>query len=37
VPGAAPKKAIDKDPNLLLELDDLVSPDARGDPMSPRR
>jgi hypothetical protein len=28
---------IDKDPDLLLELDDLVSPEARGDPMSPLR
>jgi transposase len=36
-PGAGRKKAIDKDPDLLLELDDLVSPDARGDPMSPLR
>ena len=35
--GGGRKKAIDKDPNLLLELDDLVSPDARGDPMSPLR
>lgn len=36
-PGGGRKKTIDKDPNLLLELDDLVSPDARGDPMSPLR
>ena len=36
-PGGGRRKAIDKDPNLLLELDDLVSPDTRGDPMSPLR
>ncbi len=36
-PGGGRKKAIDKDPNLLLELDDLVSPDTRGDPESPLR
>jgi len=36
-PGGGRKKAIDKDPNLLLELDDLVSPETRGDPMSPLR
>ncbi len=35
--GGGRKRLIDKDPNLLLELDDLVSPDARGDPMSPLR
>jgi hypothetical protein len=35
--GAGRPRLIDKDPNLLLELDDLVSPDARGDPMSPLR
>jgi Rhodopirellula transposase DDE domain len=35
--GGGRKANIDKDPNLLLELDDLVSPDARGDPMSPLR
>jgi hypothetical protein len=35
--GGGRKQAIDKDPNLLLELDDLVSPEARGDPMSPLR
>jgi transposase len=35
--GAGRKANIDKDPNLLLELDDLVSPEARGDPMSPLR
>jgi hypothetical protein len=36
-PGGGRKKNIDKDPNLVLELDDLVSPEARGDPMSPLR
>jgi hypothetical protein len=35
--GAGRKRLIDRDPNLLLELDDLVSPEARGDPMSPLR
>ena len=35
--GGGRKQAIDKDPNLLLALDDLVSPEARGDPMSPLR
>jgi hypothetical protein len=35
--GGGRKRLIDKDPDLLLELDDLVSPDARGDPMSPLR
>jgi Rhodopirellula transposase DDE domain len=35
--GGGRKQVIDKDPNLLLELDDLVSPEARGDPMSPLR
>jgi Rhodopirellula transposase DDE domain len=35
--GGGRKANIDKDPNLLLELDDLVSPEARGDPMSPLR
>ncbi|MHB8671025.1 MAG: ISAzo13-like element transposase-related protein [Acidimicrobiales bacterium] len=35
--GGGRKRLIDKDPNLLLELDDLVSPDTRGDPMSPLR
>jgi transposase len=36
-PGAGRKKAIEKEPNLLVELDDLVSPEARGDPMNPLR
>jgi hypothetical protein len=35
--GGGRKQSIDKDPNLLLELDDMVSPEARGDPMSPLR
>ena len=36
-PGGGRKRNIDKDPDLLLELDDLVSPESRGDPMSPLR
>jgi hypothetical protein len=36
-PGAGRKPLIDKDPGLLLALDDLVEPTARGDPMSPLR
>jgi hypothetical protein len=36
-PGGGRKRHIDRDPDLLLELDDLVSPEARGDPMSPLR
>jgi transposase len=36
-PGAGRKKLIDLDPGLLLALDDLVEPTARGDPMSPLR
>jgi hypothetical protein len=35
--GGGRKKAIDIDRDLLVELDDLVSPEARGDPMSPLR
>jgi hypothetical protein len=35
--GAGRKKLIDLDPGLLLALDDLVEPTARGDPMSPLR
>jgi len=35
--GAGRKKLIDKDPSLLLNLDDLVEPTARGDPMCPLR
>ena len=34
-PGAGRKQLIDKDRNLLLNLDDLVEPSARGDPMCP--
>ena len=36
-PGAGRKFLVDEQPGLLQELDDLVSPDARGDPMSPLR
>ena len=36
-PGGGRKSNIDKDPNLLSELDDLVAPETRGDPMSPLR
>ncbi len=36
-PGAGRKRLVDKDPDLLLNLDDLVEPDARGDPMCPLR
>jgi hypothetical protein len=36
-PGAGRKPLIDVDPGLLLALDDLVEPTARGDPMSPLR
>jgi len=35
--GGGRKRLIDSDPDLLLELDDLVAPEARGDPMSPLR
>ncbi len=35
--GGGRKRAIDKDPDLLLELDALVYPETRGDPMSPLR
>lgn len=34
-PGGGRPKAINKNPNLLLELDHLVHPETRGDPMSP--
>jgi hypothetical protein len=37
VPGAGRKPLVDRDPGLLLALDDLVEPTARGDPMSPLR
>ena len=36
-PGAGRKPLIDHDPGLLVALDDLVEPTARGDPMSPLR
>ena len=35
--GAGRKRLIDKDANLLVDLDDLVEPDARGDPECPLR
>jgi len=35
--GGGPPRLIDTDPDLLMDLDDLVEPDARGDPMSPLR
>ena len=36
-PGAGRKALIDTDRNLLMDLDDLVEPGSRGDPMSPLR
>jgi transposase len=36
-PGAGPKRRADKDPTLLQDLDLLVDPATRGDPMSPLR
>ena len=36
-PGAGRKQLIDKDRHLLLNLDELVEPSARGDPMCPLR
>lgn len=36
-PGGGRPKLIDKDKTLLLDLDDLVEPEARGDPMCPLR
>jgi hypothetical protein len=36
-PGAGRRFLIDEQPRLLQELDDLVEPTARGDPMSPLR
>ena len=36
-PGAGRRKLVDKDPHLLQNLDDLVEPEARGDPMCPLR
>ncbi len=35
--GGGPPRLVDTDPDLLMDLDDLVEPDARGDPMSPLR
>ena len=35
--GGGRPKLIDVDPDLLINLDDLVEPDSRGDPMSPLR
>jgi transposase len=35
--GGGRKAKIDADPDLLVELDDLVEPGSRGDPMSPLR
>lgn len=34
--GGGPRQE-DTDPNLLMDLDNLVEPDSRGDPMSPLR
>ncbi len=34
-PGGGRPKAVDKNPDLLMELDELVHPETRGDPMSP--
>ncbi|MCA1676657.1 MAG: ISAzo13 family transposase, partial [Actinobacteria bacterium] len=36
-PGAGRRFLIDEQPGVLQELDDLVEPEARGDPMSPLR
>jgi transposase len=36
-PGGGRKKAVDKDPTLLTDLEGLVEPTASGDPMSPLR
>ncbi len=36
-PGAGRKRLVDQDPNLLPDLDGLVGPEARGDPMCPLR
>jgi transposase len=36
-PGGGRKKASDKEPSLLTELEKLVDPSSRGDPMSPLR
>ena len=37
VEGGGDRPAVDKQPGLLMALDDLVHPDSRGDPMSPLR
>jgi len=37
VEGGGDRPAIDKQPGLLLALDELVRPESRGDPMSPLR
>ncbi|MDH5293809.1 MAG: hypothetical protein OEW91_09030 [Acidimicrobiia bacterium] len=36
-PGGGRPRLIDRDPTLLVDLDDLVEPEARGDPMCPLR
>jgi hypothetical protein len=36
-PGAGRRMLIDEQPGLLVELDNLVDPESRGDPMSPLR
>jgi len=36
-PGGGRRKAVDKDPTLLTDLERLVDPGSRGDPMSPLR
>jgi len=36
-PGGGRPRLIDTDPTLLLDLDDLVEPESRGDPMCPLR
>src|ERR671925_973 len=36
-PGGGRKKTCDRDPTLLADLEALVDPDTRGDPMSPLR
>jgi hypothetical protein len=36
-PGAGRKRLVEKDPGLTADLEALVDPDARGDPMSPLR
>ncbi len=33
--GGGRKKTRDRDPSILVELENLVDPDTRGDPMSP--